>query len=181
METFVGQIIMVGFSFAPQGFALCNGQTLSISSYSSLYSLIGSNYGGNGVSTMGLPDLRGRIPMGMGNGSGLSNRNLGDEGGVENITISISQLPSHGHGLSGVTLTPGASGKGVTVSNTPDGNYLGNSQSVDLYSNSAASGSIAGLSGTTDTEGSGQSISNLQPFTVVNFLIALDGTYPPRS
>jgi microcystin-dependent protein len=180
MEPFVGQIIIVGFDYAPIDFAQCNGQTLPISSYSLLYAVLGTTYGGNGTTNLGLPDLRGRVPMGAGNGAGLSNRNMGQEGGLENITLSVNNLPAHTHSLSGVTLTPGASGKGVTVANTPNGNYLGNSQSVDLYSNTAASGSIAGLSGNTDSTGLGQAISNVQPFTVVNFLIATNGIYPSR-
>ncbi len=180
MDPFIGQIIMVGFDYAPVDYALCNGQTLPLSSYGILYAAIGTTFGGNGTSTVGLPDLRGRVPMGMGNAGSLSNRSIGQMGGLENVTITISHLPAHDHGLSSVTLTPGASGKGVTVTNTPDGNYLGNAQSIDLYSNTAGSGAISGISGNTDAAGQGNAISNVQPFTVVNFLIATDGIYPQR-
>jgi len=180
MDPFIGQIIMVGFDYAPVDYAFCNGQTLPISSYGLLYATIGTTFGGNGTSTVGLPDLRGRVPMGMGNAGSLSNRSIGQMGGLENVTISISHLPAHDHGLSSVTLTPGASGKGVTVSNTPDGNYLGNAQSIDLYSDAAGSGSISGISGNTDAAGQGNALTNVQPFTVVNFLIATNGIYPQR-
>ncbi len=94
---FLGQIQTFAFDFAPQGWAKCDGQLLPISSNTSLFSLVGTFYGGDGMTTFGLPDLRGRVPIHMGNGSGLSSRPMGQAGGAENETITINQLPVHNH------------------------------------------------------------------------------------
>lgn len=96
-EPFVGEIRMVGFAFAPRGWMFCHGQLLPIQQYSVLFALLGITYGGNGQTTFGLPDLRGRVPTGQGQGPGLPVMNIGETGGTPNISLTISQLPTHNH------------------------------------------------------------------------------------
>jgi microcystin-dependent protein len=102
---YIGQIILVGFDFAPSGWALCHGQSLPISGNEALFSLIGTTFGGDGVSTFALPDLRGRVPIGMGTGVGLQTHVLGDTGGSEGVTLVTSQLPQHTHAIDVSALT----------------------------------------------------------------------------
>jgi microcystin-dependent protein len=100
-EPFIGEIRLFGFNFAPAGWAICNGQLLSINQYTALFSLLGTYYGGDGQGTFGLPDLRGRVPLNMGQAPGLSSYSIGDSGGSETLTLSANQLPSHTHALQG--------------------------------------------------------------------------------
>ena len=97
MEPFLGQIMPVGFNFAPRGWALCNGQLLAISAYSALFSLLGTAFGGNGRTDFALPDLRGRIPLHVGTGAGLNPVSWGQKAGSDNHTLSVSEMPSHNH------------------------------------------------------------------------------------
>lgn len=100
MEEYIGTIQLFGFDFAPRGWALCNGQLLPISQYTALFSLLGTKYGGDGITNFALPDLRGRAPIHYGQGPGLSNYIIGQKAGTENVTITSSQMPAHNHGLS---------------------------------------------------------------------------------
>ena len=97
-EPFVGEIRIFGFNFAPRGWALCAGQLLSISQNTALFSILGTNYGGNGTSNFGLPDMRGRIPLGSGQGPGLSPVAVGEQSGTESVTVVVSNMPVHRHG-----------------------------------------------------------------------------------
>ncbi|MEN9798594.1 MAG: hypothetical protein RL653_2290, partial [Pseudomonadota bacterium] len=97
MDPFLGEIKLFAGNFAPTGWAFCHGQLLPIAQNSALFSLLGTTYGGNGQTTFALPDLRGRIPVGFGQGPGLTNRNLGDMSGVESVTLQVSNLPQHAH------------------------------------------------------------------------------------
>ena len=99
MEPFIGQIMMVGFNFAPRGWALCDGSLLPINNNQALFSLLGTTYGGDGRTTFQLPDLRGRVPMHQGTGPGLPNHRIGEKGGVENVTLTVAQMPAHTHVL----------------------------------------------------------------------------------
>src|SRR5215475_4971153 len=98
-EPFLGQIMLVPYNFAPRGWAFCNGQLLSISQNTALFSLLGTTYGGNGQTTFALPDLRGRVPLSSGQGPGLSNYNLGQSGGQETVTLTGNQMPAHQHAI----------------------------------------------------------------------------------
>lgn len=169
-EPFIGEITMFAGNFAPRGWALCDGQLLNISSNSALFSLFGTIYGGDGRTTFGLPDLRGRVPIHMGNGPGLSNRNIGHRSGSEAVTVVTGQLPTHTHALQG------SSDSASTPA--PAGNVFARS-SGDAYGSefSAANMSGAAVSNT----GGSQSHSNMQPFQVINFIVALVGVYPSRS
>ncbi|TXB61398.1 phage tail protein [Phaeodactylibacter luteus] len=181
MEPFLGQIMMFGGNFEIRGWAYCNGQLLAISSNTALFSLLGTIYGGDGRTTFALPDMRGRSPMHFGHGPGLSDRRIGSRGGAEQHTMNMAEMPSHGHGLGGASITPGSNEKGATVSNTPNGNYLASSGSIDLYSNTPGSGSIKGISGQTANTGGNIPFNIMQPYLAVNFLIALQGIFPSRN
>lgn len=175
MEPFIGQVMMFAGNFAPRGWALCDGQLLAISRYSALFSILGTTYGGDGVSTFGLPDLRSRAPVHKGDGPGLSPRKLGEKGGTETVTLTTNQIPSHAHNLEVVN--------GAGDTNTPAGNSLaGHGTAVPPVGNFSTAGPNAtARSGSISTTGGGQSHNNMQPYQVLNFVIALEGVYPSRS
>ncbi|MBC8424806.1 phage tail protein [bacterium] len=173
-DPFIGEIKIVGFSFAPNGWAQCDGQLLSIAQNSALFSLFGTYYGGDGRTTFGLPELRGRFPMHYGNGPGLTNRNLGQGGGAESETLSISEMPSHSHGGAVVTSTD----EGDRTS--PSGAYPARPEEpVQPYAGTAGDAMAAG-SVQIDASGSGVPFDKMPPFEVLNFVVALVGIYPSR-
>ncbi|MFH1742990.1 MAG: tail fiber protein [bacterium] len=189
MEPFIGQIIMFAGTFAPRGFAFCEGQILSIMENQALYSLLGTNFGGNGTTTFGLPDLRGRAPIHRGQAPGLSSYSLGQRGGAEQVTLTQNQMPSHTHEA------PGGTGSlqlnvnsGRADEKSPAGNFLAQGHE-DMYASSSnatmntnAITSTGGTSGgTTTSAGGSQSHENRSPYLVIHFCIALEGIYPPRS
>lgn len=191
MEPFIAQIVQFGGNFAPKGWAKCDGQLLAINQYSALFSILGTTYGGDGVSSFGLPDLRSRVPMHAGSGPGLSTYRLGQKGGVEKVTLISPEIPSHNHLLSAATIS-GSISVGVNESSpdTEDANNstLGKTNADDVvYNQSSATGSLGSVShnlhvsGNTSNTGGNQSHENRQPFTCLNFIIALEGIYPSRS
>ena len=170
-EPFLGEIRYVGFNFAPQGWALCNGQILPINQYTALFSLLGTYFGGDGIQTFALPDMRGRVPVGMGQGAGLTNRNLGEQGGKESVAITIPQLPAHRH--------PIHASSAVGNSKAATGNVPATNSSVGLiYSNQAADVSMDPKSSA--SIGQNQPHENMQPFLGMTCIIALQGIYPSR-
>lgn len=175
MTPFIGQIMMFAGTFAPQGWALCDGQLLAISQYPALYSILGTTYGGDGKTTFALPDLRSRIPMHAGHGPGLSVRRAGESSGSEQVTLTTSQIPSHTHALQasaqdGDFNSPAGAVLGNYGSTAPpDGPYAGDAASVPM-----------GVSAIGSTGGS-QPHDNVQPFLCVTFVIALEGIFPSRS
>lgn len=175
-DPFVGEIRMVGFNFAPTGWALCNGQILSISQNTALFSLLGTNYGGNGISNFALPNLQGMAPMDQGQGAGLSQRVMGETDGVPAVTLLFNEIPLHAHapkaaaagnsGAPGPTLTfEGGGGRGKPPAYAP---YL-----------STAAVSMANTA--VGFSGGSQPHNNLPPYLTVNFIIALVGVFPARS
>ncbi len=170
-DPFVGEIRMFAGNFAPQGWALCDGQLLAVSQNDALFSLLGTIYGGDGRTTFGLPDLRGRVPIHMGQGPGLSNRPIGQKAGVEQVTVTVDQLPSHSH--------PMQATEELADSPNPGGKIPGRSTTVDLYINDVPSGAMAGTSIT--AVGGSQAHTNLMPTQCINFIIALFGVYPSRN
>lgn len=170
-EPFLAEIRIVGFNFAPRGWAFCDGQILPINQNQSLYSLLGTTYGGDGRTSFALPDLRGRTPIHFGNGNGLSAYTLGQKSGEENHTLAVNEMPQHAHPVSG----------SLSQADTPlpAGNTLGTSASADLYSpaNNIQEMSTSEVANT----GGGQAHNNMQPFLVVNFCIALQGLFPSRN
>jgi microcystin-dependent protein len=170
-EPFVGEIRMFAGNFAPRSWALCDGQLLAISQNDALFSLLGTIYGGDGRTTFGLPDLRGRIPIHAGSGPGLTPRSLGSRSGNEKVTLTEAQIPRHNHRLRAV--------QSRANSGDPQGALLA-AADADVY---ASSGSLTNLAGDSiaDSPGSGQSHDNIQPFLCVNFIIALVGVFPSRN
>ena len=168
MDPFLGQIIMFGGSFAPQGWAFCEGQLLPINQNTALFSLLGTIYGGDGITTFALPDLRGRVPIGQGNGPGLAPRQWGEQSGTEQNTLNTTQLPEHNHALA-------AKEEGNAAD--PNGNFI-----AGTGSNVFGTASDSTMDNTSISNvGGGQPVNNMQPFLCVNFIIALEGVYPPRN
>lgn len=170
-EPFVGEIRMFAGNFAPRGWAFCDGQLLATSQNDALFSLLGTIYGGDGNTTFGLPDMRGRVPVHAGTGPGLSSRRLGQKLGTENETLSVQQIPGHSHQLR-------ASGN-IASRTSPQNNLLGKSTNADLYTGDTPDGMMAGTA--VNNTGGSQSHSNMQPYLCLNFIISLIGIYPSRS
>jgi len=183
-EPFLGQVEVFAFNFPPKGWTTCSGQLLSISQNTALFSLLGTTYGGNGQTTFGLPDLRGRVAIGWGQGNGLSNYDLGQVGGEEAHTVIISEMAAHSHSLmvnsttaaTNNTNTPSTS---VVLGQTTGVPAQGAPFNLFLY----ASGSPGN---TLDTHsigigGGSQPHNNIMPYLTVNFCIALIGIFPSRN
>lgn len=188
MEPFIGMIVMFGGNFAPRNWAFCNGQLLSISENSALFSILGTTYGGDGRTSFGLPDLRGRVAMHPGQGPGLTDRRLGEKSGIENVTLNINEIPSHNHILNAAATASLNVVREDGNTTEPAGASLANisPDSVNAYHSSAApdATAMAGtvtLSGTTANAGANFAHTNIQPYQCVNYIIALVGIYPSRS
>jgi microcystin-dependent protein len=217
MDAFLGTIIAVGFTYAPRGWAFCNGQLLSIAQNSALFSLLGTTYGGNGQTNFGLPDLRGRVPVGgQQDGPGINPITLGEKAGANNVTVTATgsvtvtfaaaNLPAHTHGTTGMTAATTvnvSTGTGGSV--TPaagsvlTGTSLGSAPAAAIYLPAATSptapvalgGVATALSGNTESAGTGTAlnapvntsatVSVMQPFQGLNFVIATTGIYPSRN
>jgi microcystin-dependent protein len=179
MEQYIGQILMVGFNFAPIGWALCNGQLLSIAQYTALFSLLGTTYGGDGISNFALPNLQGRVPVHQGLGSGLSPYVIGNMGGSENVALLTTQVPSHNH-LINVSNTPGAAPD--PTNNIQAEAATGDPRNPTLISQfTAASPTGTMAPSTVSMTGGGQPHANIQPYLTINFIIALQGIFPARN
>lgn len=168
-DQFLGEIRMFGGNFAPQGWAFCNGQIIPITQNTALFSLLGTQFGGDGRSTFALPNLQGLSPVDQGNGPGLTPRSIGDTGGAEAVTLTQQQMPSHSH-VPQANTTPGdtTSPDGADWAVTR-GRLYGTATDVTMSPN-AFSGA-----------GGSQPHNNLAPYLVVNFIIALTGIFPSRS
>lgn len=170
-EPFVGEIRMFAGNFAPRGWAFCDGQLLAISQNDALFSLLGTIYGGDGRTTFGLPEMRGRIPIHAGSGPGLSQRRLGSKAGAEKVTLTVGQNPSHRHDVF-------ASASGAS-SGTPGGNVSAATSPTNIYSTGLASVQNMNSTAISSTGGS-RSHTNFMPFLCVHFIVALFGIYPSR-
>ncbi|MGD8190186.1 phage tail protein [Brevibacillus ginsengisoli] len=169
-ESYLGEIRMFAGNYAPIGWALCNGQMLSIAENPDLFSLIATTYGGDGIETFALPDLRGRIPIHMGRGSSGINYVIGDKGGVETVTLTNSEMPIHTH-------TPIASN--VAGKDTPAGNIWATLPFTGYSTNTT--GPQRMKSTAISVEGGSQPHDNMMPYLAVNFIISLNGIYPSQS
>ena len=165
-QPFLGSILLFGGNFAPQGWAMCDGRLLPISQNTALFSILGTTYGGNGTTDFALPDLRGRVPLGFGQGPGLSSYSEGQTGGAESVGLITNQLPGHQH------LQPASNGDEGT--NRPNGAVPARG---GVY---AASGDGSALAPTSSV-GGGQAHENRQPFVAMNYIIALQGIFPSRN
>jgi|SRR5580704_954419 microcystin-dependent protein len=173
---YLGAVKLFSFGFAPKGYALCAGQIMSIQQNAALFSLLGTTFGGNGIQTFALPDLQGRVPIGQGTGVGLSNYVMGQKGGVENVTLLQSTVPSHTHVFQAST-TGGNS-------NNPSGNVLATlTDTGDVFYAPFAGGFTAALMppATVSTVGQTQPHTNIQPTAAINYSICLSGIFPSRS
>lgn len=169
-EPFLAEVRMVGFNFAPRGWAFCDGQILPINQNQSLYSLLGTTYGGDGRTSFALPDLRGRTPIHVGRSNGGQSHTLGQKSGEETHTLSVNELPNHDHVL--------RASSSVGGTNRPSGNILARTPS-EIYRDATNLASMR--SGTVANVGGGQAHDNMQPYLAVNFCIALQGLFPSRN
>ena len=174
---YLGEIRLLSFAFPPQGWLACSGQLLPINQYQALFSLLGTSYGGNGVSTFALPNLQGQVAVGYGNGAGLTPRTLGQAFGVASETVAASQLPAHGHTLYGNSSRGNVdSPANASLAAAHDGN-LG--LDVSLFSSQAPTTAMDASS--VGPAGGGQPVSVLQPYLVLQYAIAIAGIYPSRT
>lgn len=169
-EPYIGEIRMVGFNFPPAGWAMCDGQLISISQNDALFTLIGTTYGGDGQETFALPNLQSRLPMHAGTGPGLTNKVLAEAAGVESVTLSTQQIPVHTHPLLGAAL-PGAD-------ETPQSNMTGQTFS-NTYANLPPF--VALNPGAVQPVGGSQPHENMHPFLVISFIISLYGVFPQQT
>ena len=171
---FLGEVRMFGGNFAISGWSFCQGQLLQISQNDALFALIGTTYGGDGVNTFGLPDLQSRVPIGTGQGTGLQNYTLGQKGGAETVTLLTGQLPSHNHTASAQP----AAGNG----NAPAANTVAWAQASGGNSRYTTAGTSGAMNaGAIGAAGGNQAHENMLPFLCVNYIIALEGVFPPRN
>lgn len=172
---FLAEIRMFAGNFAPRSWAFCNGQILPISQNTALFSLLGTNYGGNGQTNFALPDLRGRAPMHWGSGQGLTQRVIGEQGGENSVTLLSSEMPMHNHSISGA----------VIANSSPTGTPAGNT----LFTNSAPNQLYGTVLGTPinlapqsiSLAGGSQPHNNTQPYEAVSFIICTSGVFPARN
>ena len=171
-EPFIGQIQTFGFNFAPRGWAKCDGQLLAISSNTALFSLLGTTYGGDGRTTFGLPDLRGRAALHQGGGPGLTNRKIGQKAGAETVTLNASTMPTHTHVATlKATTSDGAPGTPTGKVLAPKNQYLTGTSNTNMGASSITNANTGGS----------QAITNMQPFQVINYCIALQGLFPSKN
>lgn len=171
---FIGEIRMFGGNFAPRYWALCNGQLLAIAQNTALFSLLGTMYGGDGMTTFGLPDLRGRVPLHFGQGAGLSSYWLGDKGGSESTTLTVNQLPAHNHSLN--------ASSSLGYSDDPNASVIGSgSGSASYIHTTPPAPNITMAPASIGNTGGGQPVPTLPPYLAINFIICLQGIFPSRS
>lgn len=174
MDPFVGEIRMFGFNFAPRGWATCDGQILPISQNTALFSLLGTQFGGNGTSNFALPNLQGSAPLDQGQGPGLTQRDMGEVGGSQAVTLLVSELPAHNH-------TVGCRNDGSGSTGNPQNNiFAGLAGRTPPASYSNAGPNVAMSPNGTSVGGGGLPHNNMPPYQVMCFCIALQGVFPPR-
>jgi microcystin-dependent protein len=179
-EPFLGEIRATSFNFAPTGWFLCNGQLLAIQQYAALFSLLGTFYGGNGIQTFALPNLQSRVPIHMGTGNGLSTYVIGETGGVENVTLLYNQMPLHTHLMNastayGTSTSPSLNVLATTNAGSGHGPSPGQLDFVTTAPNATMPAATVG------PNGSNVPHPNLQPYLVINFIIAYSGIFPSRN
>lgn len=174
-EAFLGEVRIFGFPFAPRGWAYCNGDILSISQNTALFSILGVNFGGNGTTTFGLPDFRGgRVPISAGQGPGLSAYDLGETGGVPSVTLTVKETPGHAH-------TASASSTPANVSTPSGSTVIARSKGAMAFA-PVVPASLVAMSSAAVSQAPGGSAphNNLMPYQVLNYCICINGLYPQR-
>jgi microcystin-dependent protein len=175
-QPYIAEIKMFGGNFAPNGYALCNGQIIAISQNTTLFSLLGTTYGGNGTSTFALPNMQGRAPVHQGSGAGIDPVDLGEMAGETNVTLTSGNLPTHTHPISGALIANSNPGE------TPASNTLfTNSAPNQLYATALGTGGLNLAPQTITMAGGSQPHNNAQPYLAVTFIIAMFGVFPSRN
>jgi microcystin-dependent protein len=177
-ENFIGEIRMFGGNYAPRDWAFCNGQMMSIAQYSALFALIGTTYGGDGITTFALPNLQSRLAVGEGSGPGLTPRQIGQTGGSDTVTLSQAQMPAHNHMVVATTAEGNLTGPGgtaVLAAPAGTGSYIYVVPGATPITSVALSPSSVG------TAGGNQAHDNHMPSLCVTFIIALSGIFPSRN
>jgi microcystin-dependent protein len=173
MNPFLGQLMLVGFNFAPYNWALAEGQLMAISQNTALFALLGTYYGGNGINIFGLPNLQGSVPLGYGQSSTGTMYDLGQAGGTESVSLSVNELPSHSHTVQ-ADITP-------ANSSAPAGNAFAKSATAgNVYSDKADKVVQMNSGALTPLQGNSLPHNNMMPFLSLNWIIALQGIFPPR-
>lgn len=180
MNPFLGQIGLFACDFAPQGWAVCQGQILSIAQNTALFSLLGTYYGGNGVNNFQLPDLRGRAPIAFGQGPGLSQFDIGQVGGSETVSVDSTRYPAHSHSLFAAASTATENTPGGLLEAQGQTGARGGAVNLALYSSAGTATTLTPMA-LTPAPGGGQPHTNVQPCLALNFCIALQGIFPARS
>jgi microcystin-dependent protein len=174
MDPFVAEIRIFPFNFAPKGWAFCDGQLLPLSQNTALFSLLGTTYGGNGKSNFALPDMQGNAPMHPGQGPGLSLHDLGETGGSETVSLLESEIPSHSHAMMSANIPADQA--------DPTGRAMARSVNAFAYVAGSPTPALVAMSDSTLAPAGGdQPHNNMQPYLTLNFCIALQGVYPPRT
>lgn len=177
-DSFIGSIEMFAGNYAPVGFMICAGQTLQISQYQALYSLLGTTYGGDGRTTFALPDLRGRTPIGAGNGPTLSQRRRGQRGGQETVPLSTPQLPPHTHRPSLELQVSDDTGEKTSPANNA---LAALPRGMDpIYTDTSSANENMYVGGEIANTGDGHPHENMPPFLTINYIICVNGLYPPH-
>jgi microcystin-dependent protein len=170
-EPYVGEIRMFGGNFPPSGWAFCQGQSMAISENDTLFNLIGTTYGGDGQETFNLPDLQGRLPMHMGQGSGLSNYTIGEKAGVETVTLTTQSLPIHNHAF--------VASINAALSTDPTNQVIAQTSQIHLFTEAGINRQMNANSLT--PAGGSQPHENLQPYLCISFIVSLFGVYPSQT
>jgi microcystin-dependent protein len=174
-EAYIGEIRPVSFNFAPKNWALCNGQTMQINQNQALFALLGTTYGGNGVTTFNLPNLQSRVPVGVGQGPGLANYSLGQIGGQEGVTLNATQLGGHTHTITGTIQAAPGNDDASPAGSYPGGNGLG------MYTSGSKNTTMGAVTpGTTDAQGGNGAHDNRMPYFALTYAICLNGYFPSR-
>jgi microcystin-dependent protein len=180
MEGTIAEIRMFAGNFAPRNWAFCNNQVISIAQNTALFSLLGTTYGGNGQTTFALPDLRGRVPVGTGQGPGLPVYQLGQLGGTPTATLTTATMPSHNHPLTGA-VTPQANNDNTGLNDNPSGGRLGASSVFTSAADALVSMAPAVSTLAVGLNGSGQPFSIMPPYEGMNYIICMFGIFPSRN
>jgi microcystin-dependent protein len=180
-EPFIGEIKILAFDFAPRSYATCSGQILSIAQNTALFSLLGTTYGGNGQTTFALPDLRGRMPIGQGQGPGLPFYSMGELAGTTNVTLLSVNMPIHNHAATGINVRIPVTA--ASEDSAAANNYIGNAVNDTFGPTASPTASLGApvVSGSTALAGGSQPFSVLNPYLTINYSIALQGIFPSRN
>jgi microcystin-dependent protein len=178
MEGTLAEIRMFAGNFSPRGWQFCNGQLLAISQWTAVFALVGTTYGGNGQTTFGVPDFRGRVAVGTGNGAGLTSVQLGEMSGINTSTLLNINLPAHNHTVSG-QVTPQAATDGA-LNSDPNGRFLGPGSFFAAAGDNIGMAPIPATGLTTSIVGANTPISLMQPYLGMNYIFCVEGIFPSR-